>query len=177
MLGALASVRGDPPAGSHGRTAGSSRAPGWALRGHAVALLARDGLGDVGERELTRLDATLPRRTAVPRSAAPDAELARVVDARGADERLMLAEVTAVRRDVAPVLDHGLSQLPIEQRRLLQLRLWDGFTVAEIARRLGVPQKPLSRQLAAALRLLRTRLEAEGISQRTAREVLAEVAA
>jgi len=57
------------------------------------------------------------------------------------------------------------------------MRFWQGLTIAEIARRLGVQQKPLYRRLARILADVRDRLKLEGLSGSDALEVLREVAA
>jgi RNA polymerase sigma factor for flagellar operon FliA len=74
--------------------------------------------------------------------------------------------------DVLPVVDRfgaamsaALSQLTDEDRLLLRMRFQDGLPVADIARMLGTPQKPLYRHLDRVMLLLRRELEVRGVDR------------
>jgi DNA-directed RNA polymerase specialized sigma24 family protein len=54
------------------------------------------------------------------------------------------------------------------------MRYWEGTSVADIARALGLPQKPLYRRLERALAALRAALEAAGVSRHRTAACLAE---
>ena len=96
-------------------------------------------------------------------------ELARLtvdaVEGAGADALVAAAEADGERRRLAAALADALAALSPDDQRLLRMHFWDGLTVAEAARRLGVPQKPLYRRIERALVTLRDRLEADGVSR------------
>ncbi|MGW3041984.1 SigB/SigF/SigG family RNA polymerase sigma factor [Kitasatospora sp. NPDC001159] len=70
----------------------------------------------------------------------------------GCDPGIELADFrTAVR----PLL----AELPEREQTVLKLRFWDGWTQAQIARRIGVSQMQVSRLLTATLARLREQLE------------------
>jgi RNA polymerase sigma factor (sigma-70 family) len=130
----------------------------------AMHLLRTHGETTLGERELVDLYGALPRRgVALPR------ELARLtidaVEGAGADVLVAAAEVDGERRRLAETLARALATLSPDDQELLRMHFWDGLTVAEAARRLGVPQKPLYRRIERALVTLRRRLQADGVSR------------
>jgi RNA polymerase sigma factor for flagellar operon FliA len=55
--------------------------------------------------------------------------------------------------------------MPAEDSMIIRLHYEEGMSVAEIARTLAIPQKPLYRRLERLLEHLREQLEAEGISR------------
>ena len=61
-----------------------------------------------------------------------------------------------------------------EDRVIVRMRFWEGESVADIARALGLPQKPLYRRLERTLAALRRSLEAAGVSQNDTASCLAE---
>lgn len=72
-------------------------------------------------------------------------------------------------REVVQAYFNGLEE---EDRRTLRLRFGGGLSVADIARALGVDQKPLYRQLDRHIAALRKRLQLAGIRWEAARELL-----
>jgi len=86
------------------------------------------------------------------------------------------AEANDRRRAADAALSAALGKLPAEDRLILRLRYWDGASVADIARHLSVPQKPLYRRIDRALSALRTHLELQGISRDDARALLDDLA-
>jgi len=58
----------------------------------------------------------------------------------------------------------AVSDLPPQDRLILRMRFEEGFTVAEIASSLRLPQKPLYRRIDGILGSLRRRLEADGLN-------------
>jgi RNA polymerase sigma factor for flagellar operon FliA len=135
---------------------------GFTLR-EAAQLLGSRGSASTSERELGALLLALPRRTRPWREelvgAVPEA-----ATLAGADERVLATEVADERRAVEGALGRGLDALAPEDRRLVRLRYWEGLTIAEIARRLDVPQKPLYRRMERALARLRRTLLAAGVT-------------
>ena len=57
---------------------------------------------------------------------------------------------------------------------IMRMHFADGFSVADVARALGLEQKPLYRRLERLRKLLRTYLEAEGIDGAEVREALSQ---
>ena len=141
-----------------------------------VRLTRADGAGDCSERELVALLAALPVRPVrgecelteeLPdTSAAADAE-SLVLDTESRDEM----------RQLQTAIAGALATLPHEDREMVRMQYWDGMSVADIARARRVPQKPLYRRLARALRSLRSALEAAGVSRRRTRALLDRTAA
>lgn len=136
---------------------------GYTLR-QAIERLRTAGRASLPDRELAALFGSLPPR--VPRGAgAPDVALDAVADpAAAADDAVTAAEVAADRSAVYAALDAALDALPAEDRVLVRLHYWKGLSVADVARALAVPQKPLYRRLERALRRLRDALEQGGVT-------------
>lgn len=80
-------------------------------------------------------------------------------------------------KDLEPVLDEALEDLTEAARDLLIERYLQGRTQEEVARRRGVNQSTVSRQLSAALEQLRARLRARGLAAGGLAVVLASQAA
>jgi RNA polymerase sigma factor for flagellar operon FliA len=64
---------------------------------------------------------------------------------------------------VVGVLEEALAALDAEDRLILRMRFEEGLTVADVARALHLPQKPLYRRIARLLRTLRREMEARGL--------------
>jgi hypothetical protein len=128
-----------------------------------VERLRASGEPDASARELRALLRRLPRRPPLR----PQAAEADVLDSTPADtdaeERVRAAEDASEHERVRQALDRALAQLSVEDRVLLRLRFWEGSSVADIARALGVPQKPLYRRLERTLVVLRRELEVAGV--------------
>jgi len=60
--------------------------------------------------------------------------------------------------ELARRLTHALAALPLEQRSVAQLRLWDGLTFEEIAEVQGIPLNTAASRYRYALEKLRTEL-------------------
>jgi RNA polymerase sigma factor (sigma-70 family) len=135
----------------------------------AGELLRTAGQTLLSDRELATLVAELPPRSKRPADVGPDPLADRSATDR-ADDLVAADEAEATKRTI----DGLLQRLPPEERLMLQLRFWEGLSVAEIARGLGVPQKPLYRRLDRTLRDLRGLLVQAGMSREQARTVLAE---
>jgi RNA polymerase sigma factor for flagellar operon FliA len=136
--------------------------------GQAAEMLRSSRQTNLSDRELAALLAELPPhfpvRTLVPQGdtgvdpTSPD----RADDFLAADE--------ADRRD--RTISKALQRLASEDQVLLRLRFWEGLSVAQISRSIGVPQKPLYRRLDRAIRQVRAELERTGMSKDHARAVL-----
>jgi RNA polymerase sigma factor (sigma-70 family) len=136
----------------------------------AAELLRTAGETDLPDRELARLLAELPcRRSVRPIQVGADP----LTDAAAMDraDDLVAAGEAELGRSV---VNDVLQRLPAEDRLMLRMHFWEGLSVAQIARALGVPQKPLYRRIDRALTQLRSYLEASGVSRDRAQAVLEE---
>jgi RNA polymerase sigma factor for flagellar operon FliA len=151
---------------------------GHTLR-EAALILRTAGETDLSARELAALFATLPRRTRGRLIELVDAVATEIPDARAgtsAEAHVLVEQMRRERRAFEAALDDALAALPHEDARLVRMRFWDGMTVADIARALQVPQKPLYRRMERALALLRRSLERTGLSWREVRALLEHAA-
>ncbi|MCS7163022.1 MAG: sigma-70 family RNA polymerase sigma factor [Bacteroidia bacterium] len=72
------------------------------------------------------------------------------------------------QRDIAElrqVLLRYLSELPDHYRQPVELRFWENLSVEEVAKRLRLPVGTVKSQLSRAMKILRQRLEAEGLAE------------
>ena len=160
-----------------------------AKRGGALAirldtLLNRDGMSlanagqllrtanetALSDRELSEIAKTFPMRTPLRPVQAVEGK----TDAAGpehADDRVKEQEADAESSAAKRALAEALESLPEEDRLLVRLHFMESMTVAEIARGLSLPQKPLYRRLERALSTLRGYLERAGVSRDHVREL------
>ncbi len=136
---------------------------GYELR-EAAGVLQSAGAG-LSDAEIARLAAKIPVRLATTEVGLDQlTETAAIeVDAGTAAEKASL--VSALREVVG--------QLPADDRLITRMRFWDDISVADIARALGLEQKPLYRKLESIQARLRRGLEERGIDHGRAIEVLA----
>jgi len=134
----------------------------------AGEVLRTAGQTDLPDRELARLLGELPaRRSLRPMQVGSD-PLADAPAADRADDLVAQDEVETGKNVISAVLE----RLPAEDRLMLRMHFWEGLSVAQIARGLGLPQKPLYRRIDRALAELRSYLEESGVSGDRARAVL-----
>ena len=139
---------------------------GCALR-EAVGILRSGGATET-DAELTRLAARLPQRTTGRTVAVDDLE-----ETLPAEQSAPPAQ-DEERSRVEHALLASIAELPDEDRVITRMRFWDGVSVADIAKALGLDQKPLYRRIETIQRRLRDSLARHGITQQRAREVLVE---
>ena len=109
------------------------------------------------------LAGALPRRAT--RRVVPESELETMpAPTAGADQLLEEFEANVLGARALEALHVAIAALPARERLLLRLQYEQGSTVADIARVLNEPQKPLYRQLERLREGLRRALEAQGIS-------------
>ena len=142
----------------------------------AALMLRMSGQSTMSERELRRVFATLPRRTA-QRGRWVRGDCVDAPDPLAADDAVLTEEAHEDSRDAESLLMQALSTLPEEDYLIVRMRFWDDMSVADISRQLQLPQKPLYRRLERALTRLRHDLERCGWSAGRARAVLEHVAA
>jgi RNA polymerase sigma factor (sigma-70 family) len=138
----------------------------------AIRVLKQSGDVTLSERELVTMFASLPRRAPLKQVNIGATVLADVSSSDGADDLVNDEVATGERTAADRALGDALARLPAEDRVVLRMRFWEGMTVADIARTLHVPQKPLYRRIEHAVATLKPLLEAAGVSADDARELI-----
>jgi RNA polymerase sigma factor (sigma-70 family) len=140
----------------------------------AAQLLRTSGETTLSDRELAKLLGDLPDRGPLrPTEVGPE-PLADLPTGMRADEAVDREQADADRRAADEALRRGLARLSAEDQLIVRMRFWEGLSIADVARGLGLPQKPLYRRIEHALAELRRHLEAAGVSRERARVILGE---
>lgn len=130
------------------------------------------GYTTLSDRELAALLAELPPRLPLrPVESGPEL-LVENAGPASAEERVLAEEAERERGAVNDALSHALGGLPPEDRLIVRMRFMENISVANIARGLALPQKPLYRRIERALAELRKSLEAAGISRQQVQTLL-----
>jgi len=137
--------------------------------GEAVPLLQAIDKS-ITREEVEQLATQLPQRTPRPR----EVELAdeNIVSSDRADTAAVDAELRGMSQRAGALLRETMSAWPADDRLLVRLRFESSLTMADAARLLNVPQRPLYRKLESLLARLRETLIAAGIDAATAHELL-----
>ncbi|HST59648.1 MAG TPA: sigma-70 family RNA polymerase sigma factor [Longimicrobium sp.] len=144
----------------------------------AGEMLRAAGHTDLPDRELVRLLATLPPREGGTRpTPVGDAPLETLPSAQTAEDHVVADEADGERRVAEDALRRALEGLPPEDHVIVRMRVWEGMSVADIARALNVPQKPLYRRLERIFSQLREQMEGAGITREDVRRMLDDRAA
>jgi RNA polymerase sigma factor for flagellar operon FliA len=131
----------------------------------AIEILKATGAAEAELRGLvTRIPPRAPAREVELDAAAEAAESAEATIRKVDGGR----ETAIVERAVTEVI----ATLPHEDRVIVKLRYWDDFSVADIARTLGLDQKPLYRRLETIQTTLAAALAARGITRAQVAELL-----
>ena len=136
----------------------------------AGELLRTSGQTELTDRELSNLLAKVPRRFPLR----PVESRSLPVEHPGneqADDLVGLEEANIELASAQTALQRALDALPDDERLIVRLRYMEDLSVADIARGLSLPQKPLYRKLERAIRALRTSLERAGVSREHVREL------
>ncbi len=136
----------------------------------AAQVLRMSGQTELSDRELAGLLAELPPHSTGRPLQLGTEEGVEAPAAERTDDFMALDEAESQRKTIEGVL----RRLPAEDQVMLRMRFWEGLSVADIARGLGIPQKPLYRRMDRALAQVRELLEQAGVSQEQARAVLGE---
>ena len=140
----------------------------------AGELLRTRGETTLADRELARVLARLPQRDPLRPVEVGGAPLDLIAATAGPDAAVEQAESDEEAARTARASAEALSTLPPEDQVIVRLRFYEGLSVADVARALGVEQKPLYRRLERTLAQLRSQLERRGIGRAEARTVLDE---
>ena len=136
------------------------------------------GITTLSNTELARLLAKLPERGPLrPVQVDPEVVLDATPNAARADERVTAAESEARRGEMMGALDQALGQLEPEEQVIVKMHFADGYTVADVARALGLEQKPLYRRVERLRARLKAFLEGAGLRGDEVRGLLFEMEA
>lgn len=130
----------------------------------AAAQLTAEG-DTMTAAEAERLAAEFPKRKQRAMEVdLDDFDPALAVDSNAVDENLAARDRDAVSRTVRDVMREAMSDLPAEDRTILRLYFDAGMSIADIARSLGIEQRPLYRRIPRICDVLRTRLTEAGVA-------------
>lgn len=135
--------------------------------------LARGAHPSLTKSDAEQIAARLPQR--VPRLR--EVELEDGVDvasAQTADEHLLEAEDSRVSERASRVVRDTLSAYPLEERMLVRLHHGASMSIADVARMLQLPQRPLYRRIEKIMASLRRALTDAGIDAATLTEKAAQ---
>ncbi len=135
----------------------------------AVALLAAAEDIDLDERGLRELAARIPRRA--KRTFVKLDAVAPLASDDRPDARVEEAEREARRRRANGALEAAISELETEDQAVIRLHYWEGMSIADVARVLGLDQKPLYRRLERLRKALHPKLVEAGIGADDVREL------
>ncbi|HEX8322119.1 sigma-70 family RNA polymerase sigma factor [Longimicrobium sp.] len=131
------------------------------------------GRTQLSDTELARLLARLPEHSRHrPKEVSTDSVLDEMPSKSQPD--MDLGETDAFRARMLSALDRVMSQLDPENRLIFRMRFADGHSLADVARVLGLEQKPLYRRVEKLRQRLRTALEAEGVQDTDVRGIFLE---
>lgn len=126
------------------------------------------GETSLADTELAAIVSKFPRRVPV-RHVCHEKAAVEIEAIERADDPITAAESAAERATVRVALRTAMELLSPDDRLIVRLNCVESMTVADIARALGLPQKPLYRRLKTAIRALRTTMEHRGISREAIR--------
>jgi RNA polymerase sigma factor (sigma-70 family) len=132
--------------------------------GQAGELLRTNGETTLSDRELGVLAMRFPMRAPLRPVQVGDARADAAGSAR-ADELIESDEAASEAAAARRALDLALVGLPDEDRLVMRLHYMEAMSVADIARGLALPQKPLYRRLERTLQRLRRELERAGVTR------------
>jgi len=137
----------------------------------AAEVLRTRGDTAMSDRDLAAILSQLPLRDPMRPLEVGSAPLAEVPAADASE----LAAWDDDRRHAEQAVEAALDRLSSEDRAIIRMRFWEGMTVAEISRALGMPQKPLYRRIERALADIRRCVELSGVSRERVQTMLSEL--
>ncbi|MDB4950197.1 MAG: polymerase sigma factor, sigma-70 family [Gemmatimonadetes bacterium] len=143
----------------------------------AADLMHSRGETDLSEDELGKLLADLPAGSRGRPRQVGEAAMAAITDGADAEAGVHAAEAEQERQALGTALARAMQGLNDEDRAILRMRFWQGYSVADVARAMRLDQKPLYRRIDRLLSRLRTELEKAGISRERVRVLTDEDAA
>jgi DNA-directed RNA polymerase specialized sigma24 family protein len=135
----------------------------------AEYLRTRDGL-TIGDREVAEIVAALPRRTRARRVDEREVPIESIADDEdAADASVALEEDAADRERVYRLLREAIGALPSLDVVILTMHIVAGRSLADVARALNIPQRPLYRVRDGLLARLFATLSAQGVTRERVR--------
>jgi RNA polymerase sigma factor for flagellar operon FliA len=123
----------------------------------------------LGRAEMESMLAGVPERVSRPRPMPLDvADLSNVSAGDMADTMLMEKETERLSLETSRVVRSALASMTAEDRAIVRSHFGTGMSIADIARMLRLPQRPLYRRLESITAHLRRALISSGIDTRTA---------
>jgi RNA polymerase sigma factor for flagellar operon FliA len=141
----------------------------------AAELLRSRGETDLSDRDLATLLSDLPRRSPPRPREVGDDSLDSTAAHSSADDFVEQGAAAEERRVVESALRAAVGRMSPEDQCILNMRFWQDMSVADIARALNLPQKPLYKRLDRAFGELRRELTKHGISPERALTLVAEM--
>ena len=123
--------------------------------------------------DLEAMLSTMPER--IPRPRPMPLDVSDLGDLRSddtADAALLEKESGRVSEEMSIVVRNTLSSMPAEDRTIIRCHFGSGMSIADIARMLRLPQRPLYRRLEAIVGRLRNALAGSGFDARTAASLI-----
>lgn len=140
--------------------------------GEKLRLAGRTTLSDA---ELARLLERLPTRGPLrPKEVESERMLEAASGDLHADDRVRAAEAAAHYEKTMEALRRAMEQLEAEDRLIVQMHFADGISLADVARGLGLEQKPLYRRAERLRVRLRAILESEGLGEGDVHDIIFE---
>jgi len=127
----------------------------------ACTLLEQNGRLGVTRDQLRKIMTELPRRPA--RRVVEEANAEELVADDSADGNVLERERAAHLKAATEAVRRAVAALDPEDRLIVKMRFFEGFTIADVARQLGVAQKPLYARIQRILGTLARQLAGEGI--------------
>ena len=127
----------------------------------ACGFLAQDSRLKVDRTELRRLLASLPYRS--PKRVENGASVDDVVSSDSADGRVLDHERESRLQAAKAALGRAVARLAAEDALIVRLHFFEGFSIADVAREVGIPQKPLYVRMKRLLESLHKDLGSQGI--------------
>jgi RNA polymerase sigma factor (sigma-70 family) len=127
----------------------------------ACGFLAQDTRLKVDRAQLRQLLASLPYRA--PKRVENDPDIDDVPSPNSTDDPILDHEREARLQAAKAALGRAVDGLAEEDRLIVRLHFYEGFSVADVARAVNIPQKPLYVRMKRLLEALHKDLAAQGI--------------
>ncbi len=131
---------------------------------------------ELAPEEIEAMIAGLPQRAPRPRLVDLEAPGRPLAASDRTDARVLAAETRRISTRASEVVCRVLGSMTLSDRMLLRLRFGSAMSIADVARVMNAPQRPLYRRLEALLARLRSELTAAGIDARIATDLIGDAA-
>lgn len=139
----------------------------------AVAMVMDRHPGQATAAELQLIAAALPQRAMRPRLVELEEEDDRhFASSSSAEERVVESDLAQRSASISRVVSAALDAMTAQDRVILRLRFGKEVSIADIARALGLKQRPLYRQVETLLAKLRRAMEQAGFDASTVTDLI-----